>query len=148
MLAQGVTTAARLRRIAMAALAGIFAGGLSGCATTVPRQPTLPTSPPPLVVERISLTAAGHFVDFRYRVTDVEAARMAFTPQAVYRLTDEQTGQIMLVPTTAKLGALRQTRGLKTGHTYFMLFVNGGLRQGSVVTAEIAGFRFEHLTVQ
>lgn len=102
----------------------------------------------PLTVERVNVTAAGHFVDLRYRVTDVEAARAALKPGAVFRLVDEQTGHAMMVPTTAKLGALRQTKGLKTGHTYFMLFMNGGVRPGSLVTAEIAGFKFRHLRIQ
>ena len=102
----------------------------------------------PLIVERVNVTAAGHFVDLRYRVTDVEAARAAFKPGAVFRLVDEQTGHVMLVPTTAKLGALRQTKGLKADHTYFMLFMNGGVRPGSRVTAEIAGFQFRHLRIQ
>lgn len=131
------------RRLAGAVLAGALVAVLGGCAT-VPVAP----AKPPLEIERVAITAAGHFVDLRYRVTDVEAVRAALTPKAVYRLVDERTGKEMLVPTTAKLGALRQTRGLKTGHTYFMLFVNIGLRPGSVVTAEIAGFRFPHLTVQ
>jgi hypothetical protein len=131
------------RRLAVLGMAAAAASLLGGCATLPVAQQT-----PPLKVERVAITAAGHFVDLRYRVTDVDAVRAALTPKAVYRLTDEQTGRVMLVPTTAKLGALRQTQGLKAGHTYFMLFVNNGLRPGSVVTAEIGGFRFPHLTVQ
>jgi hypothetical protein len=55
----------------------------------------------------------------------------------------------MAVPMTAKLGSLRQTRGVqKRDHLYFVLFVNGaGLKSGSQVTAEIGDMRFEDLTV-
>jgi len=142
----GVT--GRLRGMALATMAGLLSASVGGCASLPSTPPTAPSAPPPITIERISVTAAGHFVDLRYRVTDLEAARLAFTPKAPHRLVDEATGYVMLVPTTEKLGALRQTRGLKTGHTYFMLFVNGGLRPGSLVTAEIAGFRFPHLVVQ
>lgn len=140
--------AARIRRVALAAMAGILSGAVGGCASLPSASSRAPPPPSPITIERISVTAAGHFVDVRYRVTDLEAARNALTPKAMHRLTDEATGRVMLVPTTEKLGALRQIRGLKTGHTYFMLFVNGGLRPGSLVTAEIAGFRFPHLVVQ
>ena len=140
--------AARIRGVALATMAGIVSASVGGCVSLSSAPPSAPSPPPPIAVERISVTAAGHFVDLRYRVTDLEAARTVFTPKAMHRLTDEATGHVMLVPTTEKLGALRQTRGLKTGHTYFMLFVNGGLRPGSLVTAEIAGFRFPHLVVQ
>jgi hypothetical protein len=56
----------------------------------------------------------------------------------------------MAVPTTAKLGALRQTRGVqKPDHTYFVLFLNSaGARSGSIVTAEIGDMRFENLTIE
>lgn len=135
-------------------LTGILAGlaaGLAGCAAAPPAQtpePDRPVRASPLVVERISITAAGHFVDLRYRVTDAAAAQAVLTPKATYRLIDERTGQAMLVPTTAKLGSLRQSRGLKTDHSYFMLFMNAGLQPGSMVTVDIAGFRFPHLRVQ
>ena len=140
--------ATRLRAMALAAVTGWFSWAMGGCASLPDTMPSAPVVPPPVSIERISVTAAGHFVDLRYRVQDVDRARAAFTPKTIHRLVDERSGQVMLVPTTEKLGALRQTRGLKTGHTYFMLFVNGGLRPGSLVTAEIGGFRFEHITVQ
>jgi len=127
-------------------MAGVMALLLGGCASLGGGAGAGGSAP--LVVERVNLTAAGHFVDLRYRVTDVDSARAAFKPGAVFRLVDENSGRTMLVPTTAKLGALRQTRGLKTGHTYFMLFMNGGVRPGSLVTAEIAGYKFRHLRIQ
>lgn len=130
----------RLSGVVLAALllAGCSSvGGLAGA-----------DGPAPIAVERVNLTAAGHFVDLRYRVTDVEGAKAAFKPGAVFRLVDEKTGRTMLVPTTAKLGVLRQTKGLKTGHTYFMLFLNAGVKPGSVVTAEMGGYQFRHLRIQ
>lgn len=133
-----------VNRILLIVLLGVTASMMAGCANLRGGS----ASSAPLVIERVNLTAAGHFVDLRYRVTDAAAASSAFRPGAVFKLVDERTGRAMAVPTTAKLGALRQTRGLRAGHTYFMLFMNGGVRPGSLVTAEIAGFKFRHIAVQ
>jgi hypothetical protein len=56
----------------------------------------------------------------------------------------------MAVPTTAKLGALRQTKAIqKTDRSYFVLFVNSaGLVPGSKVTAQMGDMTFEGLTVE
>lgn len=132
-----------IRRLAPVLL-GAWVSTLTACASVAGGA----ASAAPLTIERVNLTAAGHFVDLRYRVTDVAAARAAFKPGAVFRLVDEKSGRAMAVPTTAKLGALRQTRGMNTGHTYFMLFMNGGVQPGSLVTAEIAGYKFRHLRIQ
>jgi hypothetical protein len=101
-------------------------------------------------VESVHLTAAGHFVDLRYRVLDVGRAQAALGPKIRPRLIDEATGAVMAVPTTAKLGSLRQTQGeQKAGRTYFVLFVNSsGVREGSRVTAELGALRFEHLQIE
>ena len=103
----------------------------------------------PIAVESVHLSAAGHFVDLRYRVLDAERAQAALGPKIRPRLIDEATGAVMAVPTTAKLGSLRQTQGAqKPGRTYFVLFVNSGVREGSRVTAELGELRFEHLRIE
>jgi hypothetical protein len=100
-------------------------------------------------VESVHLSAAGRFVDLRYRVLDAGRAQGALGPQVRPRLIDEATGAVMAVPTTAKLGSLRQTQGAqKPGRTYFVLFVNRGVREGSLVTAELGALRFEHLRIE
>jgi hypothetical protein len=127
--------------MAIMLIAGLLAGG---CATsrTAPEHP-------PIAVQAVHLSGAGHFVDLRYRVLDAIAAQAALGPKVRPRLIDEATGTVMGVPTTAKLGSLRQTQAeQKTGRTYFVLFVNGGVREGSRVTAELGDLRFEHLVIE
>jgi hypothetical protein len=118
---------------------------LAGCATTAMRE-----APQAIVIDSIHLSAAGRFVDLRYRVIDPAAATAQLGPKIRPRLIDERTGTVMAVPTTAKLGALRQTQGRqKPNHTYFILFANNGaVTAGSKVTAEIGPMTFRHLTVQ
>jgi hypothetical protein len=119
---------------------------LSACAT----QPAAKSAKNAIHIEAVRLTAAGHYVDLRYRVLDVEEARKFIGPGVKPTLIDEATGTVMAVPMTAKLGSLRQTRGVqKPDHLYFILFVNAaGLQRGSQVTAEIGDVRFENLTVE
>lgn len=104
----------------------------------------------PIAVESVHLSAADHFVDLRYRVLDPGRAQAALGPKVRPRLINEATGAVMAVPTTAKLGSLRQTQGeQKAGRTYFVLFVNSsGVREGSRVTAELGALRFEHLLIE
>lgn len=119
---------------------------IGGCATTADVRASQRA---PIAVEAVHLSAAGHFVDLRYRVLDAERAQAALGPKVRPRLIDEATGAVMAVPTTAKLGSLRQTQGTqKPGRTYFVLFVNRGMREGSLVTAELGELRFEHLRIE
>lgn len=122
-----------------------------GCTTAEHvRAPDVPAAGvPPIEVQTVRLTAAGHYVDLRYRVLDPVVARQVLGPKVRPRLIDESTGAVMAVPTTAKLGALRQTQApQKPGRTYFVLFVNNGVRPGSRVTAELGTLKIEHLTVE
>ena len=81
-------------------------------------------------MQSVRLTAANHYVDLRYRVTDPERAQQLLGPGVKPRLIDERTGIAMAVPSTAKLGSLRQTQAeQKLDHTYFVLFINGAALQ-------------------
>ncbi len=116
---------------------------LSGCAATPKVQPSI-------AIESVRITAAGHYIDLRYRVLDSERANASLGPGIKPVLIDEATGTVMEVPMTAKLGALRQTRGVqRPDRTYFVLFANtAGLTSGSRVTAEIGDMSFERLTIE
>jgi len=139
----------RMRRGRLVLSSGILlaaAVALSACAS----QPAAKAAKSSIEIQAVRLTAAGHFIDLRYRVLDAERASQSIGPGVKPVLIDEATGTVMAVPTTAKLGALRQTRGVqKPNHQYFILFVNGArLRPGSTVTAEIGDLRFENLVVE
>jgi len=120
---------------------------VAGCASQNSAPPATPNS---IEIESLRLTAAGHYIDLRYRVLDAERANQVLGPGVKPLLIDEATGTVMAVPTTAKLGSLRQTRGIqKPDRSYFVLFVNSaGLSSGSHVTAEIGDMRFESLTIE
>lgn len=144
--------AAYIPRVALiyllAAIVFVAAGALlSGCAT---ESSAVRASAHVLQIDSVRLTAAGHFIDLRYRVLDPNKANASLGPGVKPLLVDEATGAAMAVPTTAKLGSLRQTRGeQRPNREYFVLFVNSApLHPGSLVTAELGDLRFEHLTVQ
>jgi hypothetical protein len=118
---------------------------LAGCASTSSIAP-----PQAIAIDAIHMSAAGKFIDLRYRVVDAGKATELLGPKVRPRLIDERTGSVMAVPTTAKLGSLRQTQGKQTtGRSYFILFANNGsVGPGSRVTAEIGPMVFKHLTVE
>lgn len=101
-------------------------------------------------VESVHLSAAGNYVDVRYRVLDAARATQALGPKVRPRLVDARTGLEMGVPTTAKLGSLRQTQGQqRTGRTYFILFVNSArVGTGDEVALQVGELQVAHLRVQ
>jgi len=138
----------RSRALMLGACAGILLVGvlsLSGCATA-PAEPVAQA----IQIESVRLTAAGHYVDLRYRVLDPVKANGSLGPGIKPTLIDEASGIEMAVPTTAKLGALRQTKAdQRPDRSYFVLFVNSaGLAPGSTVTAQMGDMTFKGLTVQ
>jgi hypothetical protein len=55
-------------------------------------------------------TAAGHMVDFRYRVLDAEKAAPLFKRQTKPYLIHQGSGKVLAVPNTAKIGSLPPER--------------------------------------
>lgn len=99
----------------------------------------------------LRLSGQGFFVDFRYKVLDPDKAAPLADKEKKPYLINEETGQKLLVPTTPKLGSLRQTaQKLKAGNVYFMFFSNrsGTLKPGSKVTFVVGDCRLEHLTIE
>jgi hypothetical protein len=127
------------------ALLAFAVTSLAGCASMPSKAP-----PQAIAIDAIHMSAAGSFIDLRYRVLDATKATEVLGPKVRPRLIDERTGSVMAVPMTAKLGSLRQTQGRQaTGRTYFILFANNGsVAPGSRVTAEIGPLVFKHLTVE
>ena len=117
----------------------------SGCAGQLP-----PKVDPSIEIESVRITAAGHFIDLRYRVLDPVAANASLGPGIKPTLTDDVSGAVMSVPMTAKLGSLRQTRGdQRPDRSYFVLFANtAGVKSGSRVTAKMGDMTFESLTIE
>ena len=101
-------------------------------------------------IERISITAVGHFVDFRYRVIDPEKAMGLRKRGDEAYVIDQASGLQFPVPVT-KVGPLRGTGTMpKAGRIYTIMFTSGGkvIREGSLVTIVIGEFKAENLVVE
>jgi hypothetical protein len=101
-------------------------------------------------VAGIRLTAAGHLVDFRYRVIDPEKAVSLMRRGDKAFLVDNATGTKLPIPRT-KVGPLRGT-GTKaqSNRVYTVMFSNEGrlIQKGSKVTVVIGEFKVENLVVE
>ena len=97
----------------------------------------------------LRLTAADHFIDFRYRVIDPDKAKALLSRDNTPYLIDEASGKVHTVPLT-KLGSLRASSVKpKANRNYVVLFGNTNkiIKKGSLVTVVIGEFRAEHLRV-
>lgn len=134
---------------------------LTGCATTDNREPQAVAGIPSagmeerwgVRIEGIRLSAAGNMLDFRYRVIDAEKASPLVDRRVKPYLLDQASGARLMVPSSPKVGPLRQTSAdgkPLAGRTYFILFANPGkyIKAGSRVTVVIGDFRAQDLTVE
>ena len=99
----------------------------------------------------IRLSANGYMIDFRYRVADAKKALPVFNRKTKPYLIDQTTGTRLFVPTTSKLGPLRQTpKDPAPDKKYFILFSNPGklVKKGGKVTVVIGDFKVENLSVE
>ena len=87
-------------------------------------------------------SAAGHMLDFRYRVVDSGKAAPLFVRQTKPYLIDQASGKVLAVPNMAKVGPLRNSNEPKEGRTYWMFFGNPGVvKAGSKVSVVIGDFK-------
>ena len=97
----------------------------------------------------IRVTAAGHMIDFRYRVLDADKAAPLFKRQTKPYLIHQASGKVLAVPNTAKVGSLRNTTTPQQGRIYWMFFGNKGLvKSGDKVSVVIGDFKVENLVVE
>ena len=101
-------------------------------------------------VTQLFLTAAGHMIDFRYRVLDAKKAETLFVRANKPYLIDQKSEKVLAVPNTGKIGPLRTSDMPKEGRIYWMFFGNsqGLVQSGDKVTVVIGDFRAENLVVQ
>ena len=94
-------------------------------------------------------TAAGHMVDFRYKVLDAEKAAPLFKRQTKPYLIHQASGKVLAVPNTAKLGSLRNSNTPQAGRIYWMFFGNhhGVVQSGDKVTVAIGDFKVADIEV-
>lgn len=135
----------------------LIAGLLAGCAASPDSRMSAASDPNDELesiwgvrVESIRLSAAGHLVDFRYRVVDPQKAATLMKRGGEAFLLDEATGTRLPVPVT-KVGQLRGTGTLpQADRVYTVMFNTGGglIAQGSKVSVVIGDFKAEHLIVE
>lgn len=141
-------------------IAAALSFALCGCAST-PKAPdemtgeadTQPTPEEIAGIEIVSLrhTAAGYMLDFRYRVTNPEKAASIYDRQSEAYLIDQDSGIVLGVPRTAKVGPLRQSNfEPDPERVYWMFFSNHGghVQPGDLVTIVIGECRFENVMVE
>jgi hypothetical protein len=99
---------------------------------------------------QVRSTASGNSLEFRYRVLDVEKAKVLSDKRVVPSLVDVQTGNRLAVPTMEKIGTLRQTPTPELGREYWMVFSNPGkmVKPGQRVDIVIGTFRVSGLMVE
>ena len=131
-------------------------GNIDVCAidaesVAAPEPPPSPEEQWGIEVTSLRVSAAGHMIDFRYRIVDSEKSAPLFERQTKPYMLDQASGKVLEVPRTAKLGPLRPSNVTPAeGKIYTLLFGNtGGLVQpGSKVTVVIGDFRVEDLVVE
>lgn len=97
----------------------------------------------------LRMTAANRMIDFRYRVIDAEKATPLFKRQTKPYLIHAESGNVLAVPNTAKIGSLRNSNTPKQGKIYWMFFGNNGVvKTGDKVSVVIGDFRADDLVVQ
>jgi hypothetical protein len=99
----------------------------------------------------VRMTAAGHMLDFRYRVMDTTKAGRLIRPKMGLALIDQATKAEMPVPVMEKVGPLKQTRShLFPDRTYSVLFANRGgvVKAGSKVSIQFGDLTLDNLIVE
>lgn len=102
-------------------------------------------------VQGVRLSAANYMLDFRYKVVDADKAARFINPRMKTYLEVESNGARMLVPSSSKVGALRQTRSkIIQGRSYFVFFANPGhyVKAGEKVRVVMGDLVAGNLTVQ
>ena len=100
-------------------------------------------------VTSIRLSAHNTMIDYRYRVLDAEKANVLFLRRIKPQLIHQESGKVLAVPDTAKLGPLRNSNTPQEGKIYWMFFGNAGklVKKGDKVTVVIGDFKVENLVV-
>lgn len=99
----------------------------------------------------VRLSAAGNLVDLRYRVVDIDRARLVLASSMHARIVDRRTGSAGSVPMDEKLGPLSQNGNrVRAGQVLAVLFgnPNRALKKGDTVTIMLGGWEVDGLSIQ
>ena len=98
----------------------------------------------------LKATASGSVIRFSYRIVDAQKAAVINDKKATPYLLVEKSGARLEVPTTEKVGQLRQTAQPEDGREYWMVFQNSAhsVQPGDLVDIVIGRFRANALAVE
>lgn len=102
-------------------------------------------------VEAVRWSAGGLMLDFRYRVVDPQKSLPMLDRSVKPYLIDEASGARFGIPSSPKIGPMRQTTPRPDAdRVYWLLFGNPGryVKRGNRVTVVFGDIRLEHLIVQ
>lgn len=99
---------------------------------------------------RAQLTSSGALVRLSYRIFDQRKAAALNDDKNTPYLIVQKTGAKLEVPTTEKVGTLRQTARPENGREYWMVFTNSArmVNAGDRVDIQIGRFRANGVTVE
>lgn len=99
---------------------------------------------------RVQITSSSALVRFSYRIFNVNKAAPLNDDKNTPVLIVEKNGAKLDVPTTEKVGTLRQTAKPEIGREYWMVFTNSAhmVNPGDRVDIQIGRFRANGLTVE
>lgn len=142
-----------LRLLAVVLVSAAACAAADRTASPVPSPPGAPTAEERLgiKVEGIRRSAAGYMLDFRFQVVDPEKAKPIMDRSIKPYVIDEASGAKFVIPSSPKVGPMRQTtRHAEAGRSYWLLFANPGryIKPDRLVTVVVGDVRLEHLVVK
>jgi hypothetical protein len=95
-------------------------------------------------------TSSGALLKFTYRIIDANKAKLLNDKNNTPYMIVQKNGAKLEIPTTEKVGKLRQVATPENGRAYWMVFGNGGnmVKPGDRVDVVIAAFRASGLVVE
>lgn len=102
-------------------------------------------------IKSLRRTAAGHLLDFRFKIIEPAKAALLLRREDKPYLIDQASGMKLPVPVMPNIGALRSTTVKpEANRVYFILFSNAGdlIKSGSKVSIVMGDFKAENLLVE
>jgi hypothetical protein len=102
-------------------------------------------------IKSLRRTAAGHLLDFRFKIINPDKAALFLKREDKAYLIDQASGKKLPVPVMPNVGALRSTAVKpEANRVYFILFSNAGdlVKSGSKVSIVMGDFKAENLVVE
>jgi len=132
-------------------LLALLAASIAGAQPADPGPSPAPATPEQqwgIQIVALRMSAAGHMLDFRYKVVDADKAKPLSARQTKPYL--ESRGKQFPLFNAPRVGPLRSTYQPEAGKVYGMMFVNSYqiLKPGDKVSVVIGDFRADEVTIE